>query len=143
MARHLSTEGAPVPRAEERDQQLLQAAQACLRSRQDGYAPSQEEKEPVEQFFAVHIPLLRCFVAGRHLVGADADDCLQEACTRILKGLSGFVSDGRPGALRCWMYEIVRTQAAKLHRDRKQHRAETLGPEVEAILACRDAGPTV
>jgi RNA polymerase sigma factor (sigma-70 family) len=126
---------------EDLDCHLLHEAQACLGKLQSGLAVTDKEKQALEQFFILHMPLLERFVAGRRLPCSDAEDCLQEVCTRILEGLAGFHSDGRQCGCCCWMKEIVCSQAARIHRHRQQHPTEPLGPHREASLACAGAGP--
>jgi RNA polymerase sigma factor (sigma-70 family) len=141
MAWHPWSESGAAVASEELAGQLFQQAQACRWKQQRGLVPTDEERQALDRFFAVHMALLRHWVAERHLVDADADDCLQEACTRILAGLAGFHSDGRTEGVYSWMKTIVGTQAAKIHRYREEHAMEPLGAEGDAALACRNAGP--
>src|SRR5579871_83945 len=125
MALHRPSQPSSVPVPNDLASQLLQAAQAFLRSRESGVARSNHEKQAFDPFYDQYNSLLKQFLAACSLTSADADDCEQEAWLRILNGLPEFVADANTHQKLCsWIHTIVCTRAVDRERYRTRHPAQ-------------------
>src|SRR6266404_3008519 len=136
-SRHSATSSIP----DNLDLQMLHGAQACL-----GYLQGHQDTSPYEVdawrwFYKTYDPLVRRFVLAYGLRESDAEDCMQDVWSEVVKTLGAFDSDGTQGRLCSWLHTIVHSKATNFVRYRMRHACKHLGTQVEAGLASREAGP--
>jgi RNA polymerase sigma-70 factor (ECF subfamily) len=80
----------------------------------------------------LYTPLIHCWLQGRLVAPADADDLGQEVLAVLVRELPHFEHSGRPGAFRSWLRTIT------VHRLRDFWRARGHRPEATGDSAFLD-----
>jgi RNA polymerase sigma factor (sigma-70 family) len=132
MARYQSPEPREGHVPAELDLDLLQRTQAYFQKRKTGVEPSHEESEAFDRFYDLFNPKLESYVRVCRLSPEDAEDCLQEAWTKIVGAISGFVSDGTQKGFLSWIRTIARNTAAKIRRYGSRHPTQALNEQEDA-----------
>jgi RNA polymerase sigma-70 factor (ECF subfamily) len=119
----------------------LDDVQAYLESRRLGMIPHTRLCDAWEHFYLLHAPLIRTFIAARHLSEADRNDCIQEVWKEVVIKLRDFHHDPQRGRFRTWLLVLARHKAADAVRRRVRHPAMPLDAEIEAALSDCGSNP--
>jgi RNA polymerase sigma-70 factor (ECF subfamily) len=121
------------------NQSQLEDVQAYLESRRLGMIPDPRSCAAWEDFYQLHAPLIRNFVAACRLSEADGNDCIQEVWKDVVGKLREFRYDPERGQFRTWLLVVARRKAADVVRRRLRHPAMSL--DEETALPERSPGP--
>lgn len=130
-----------LPSKDDIDRELLQKTQAYLLCRSQGLPPDRSLRKAWEQFYGSHVGLIRRFAVACGVPTSDLDDCVQQVLADLIRRLPGFRHDPERARLRTWLYVLVRSRAADLHRYRLRHPTERLSEAAAAKLCARDGDP--
>jgi RNA polymerase sigma-70 factor (ECF subfamily) len=116
----------------------LQDVQAYLESRRLGMIPHPRLCEAWQHFYERQAPLIRTFVAARHLSEADRNDCIQEVWKEVVVKLGEFRQDPRRGGFRAWLLVVARCKAVDAFRRRVRHPTVALDAQAAVLDRARD-----
>lgn len=91
------------------------------------------------RFHDLYGPLIHSWLAHRGVSQADAEDVRQEVMHQAMVELPHFQHNGRTGALRCWLRQVVANRLRTFWRQHNRHRA--VGGDEYSILAEQLADP--
>ncbi len=81
-------------------------------------------------FFQIYQPFIRRHLLTRKIVIEDVDDVTQEILSRVFRSFSSFAHNGRRGAFRNWLGQIVSQQTWRyFQRMQKQPVVSLMAPE--------------
>jgi RNA polymerase sigma-70 factor (ECF subfamily) len=80
---------------------------------------SQPDEAAWQRLLDLYTPLLRRWLRSLAVQANEADDFVQEVLVVLLKELRGFQHDGRPGAFRAWLRQILVNRVRASWRKRK------------------------
>ena len=141
MLPHFSPGSAISSATHDIDPQLLQDAQAYLKSQLCRQIPPLPLVEAWEEFYDTYDPVIRSYAASCGTPPADLDDCTQEVWTTLVTKLRDFQYDPLRSRFLSWLYTLVHSKATDLHRSRTRHPTESLTPVREAELYGSDKDP--
>ncbi len=90
------------------------------------------DDEAWQRFHDLYRTLIRYWLMRRGLSQSDVDDVCQEVMQRALTELPGFRHNGRTGALRSWLRQVVANRLKTHWRQQNRHGA-TGGDEYSAL----------
>ncbi|HEV3164115.1 MAG TPA: RNA polymerase sigma factor [Isosphaeraceae bacterium] len=86
------------------------------------------------RLFDLYTPLIRHWLKRQGVSPPDADDLLQEVCATIARELPGFSHDGRTGAFRLWMRNIVVNRLRGYWRSRQRLRVAAGDQDLDQLI---------
>jgi RNA polymerase sigma factor (sigma-70 family) len=98
--------------------ELLTGAQQYLNLQQQSLPPGQELEAAWGDFYEYCTGKIRTFLRCGGVAQEDSMDCVQEVWRELLVRLPAFQLDAQRGRFNTWLFSIVRSKAADLHRDR-------------------------
>ncbi len=87
----------------------------------------------------IYEPWLRGWLLAHFLQNADADDVVQESLTVLVEELPAFQHNGRTGAFRSWLRQIVLNRLREFRRKKK----DTLNTSEEILNQLADDNSTL
>lgn len=122
---------------------LLSAAQQYLQALRECISLPRELREAWDSFYKAYDPLVRRTVADCGIVGADADDAVQEAWAEITSKLTRFEYDPNRGSFEGWLRIVVHRSACRhIRRDQRQT-AGRIDTDLTALTCPRILGPAI
>ena len=97
------------------------------------------DDEAWRRFHDLYGPLIHGWLTRRGVSQTDAEDVRQEVMRQALIELPGFQHNGRTGALRCWLRQVVANRLRTFWRQQNRHGAA--GGEDYAVMAQQLADP--
>jgi RNA polymerase sigma factor (sigma-70 family) len=117
------------------EQRRLEDTQALLRCLAEGGRPPLRLRRAWDEFFRLHDPFVRWAVRSQGFCGADAEDCVQEVWTAILRRLPQFEPDPSRGRFRVWIARLIHNEVVDFARRLSQRAARRV--DLPEELPCR------
>ncbi len=102
------------------DSELLIQIQNYLTHRQHGWPPSRDLETVWSLFYERYSRTIRSFAFACGVTDEEVVDCVQEVWRELLVRLPLFQLDPGRGQFDTWLYSIVQSKTADLHRSRKR-----------------------
>ena len=99
--------------------------------------------EAWEEFFRVHVPLIRGVVRAYRSTAIDLDDATQEIWQTVVSCLPDFNYDDRRGDFRSWLFTVARNRLADLSRQADLRKAERIEEVLGTLASMSDDNPEV
>jgi len=85
------------------------------------------------EFAAVYDALIAAWLRQQAIPDADADDIRQEVMQTVVREISRFEHNGRPGAFRAWLRRITANRMRRLWRQRDRRAADYAGVDASDL----------
>lgn len=85
------------------------------------------------EFAAVYDTLIAAWLRQQAIPDADADDIRQEVMQTVVREISQFEHNGRPGAFRAWLRKITANRMRRLWRQRDRRPADHAGVDASEL----------
>lgn len=102
------------------DSELLIQTQSYLTRREHSQPPSQDLEAAWRVFYDLYGGKIRAYACTCGVAEEDIADCVQEIWCELLVRLPTFQLDPCRGQFDTWLFTIVRSKTADLHRSRKR-----------------------
>ncbi len=82
----------------------------------------------------LYTPLIRSWLGHQGVSAIDAEDLTQEVLAVVVRQVSGFRHNGRPGAFRTWLRTIATNCLRQSWRSRRREPHQTRPPDLDSAL---------